>query len=268
MNCEKTREYMIELIDGRLAGPAGDEVRAHLEACPACRAELGELRETLAALDRLPAPEPSPRLRERVLAAVEREKRSLHSAPTPAPLTRRRSWLFPATQALAACGLLALGFFIGTRRAPPGADLATQRELADLRSRVDSMGQLVGYSILQQQDRSSNDRLEGVLASAAVRKPGDTVINGLITSLALDPSVNVRLNALQALYAHRDKEVVRTSVLVSLPRETSPLVQLAMIDFLAATRDRGAAPALQRLSAADGIDHNVREAAQRALTQL
>jgi hypothetical protein len=177
-------------------------------------------------------------------------------------------------QTLAACGLVAIGFLAGTRHTPAPApsaataDPATQRELADLRHRVDSMGQLVGYSILQQQQRTTNERLEGVLTSAAVPQPGENVINGLITTLALDPSVNVRLNALEALYAHRDQDVVRTSILVSLPRESSPLVQVAMIDFLVATRDRDAAPALQRLSASDAVDRNVREAAQRALTQL
>jgi hypothetical protein len=130
------------------------------------------------------------------------------------------------------------------------------------------MGQLVGYSLLQQQQHSAYDRLEGVLATAAEPRPNAKAIDDLIATLVLDPSVNVRLNALEALYGHADQDVVRTAVLVSLPREPSPLVQVAMIDFLTATRDGQAGPALQRLSASDTADPNVRDAARRALTHF
>ncbi|MEO6569777.1 MAG: hypothetical protein ABIO94_13520, partial [Opitutaceae bacterium] len=74
--------------------------------------------------------------------------------------------------------------------------------------------------------------------------------------------------ALEALYPHADLDVVRAGVLSALPREQSPLVQVAMIDFLAAARDRAAAPALDRISRSDTMDRNVRAAAMRALNQL
>ena len=106
------------------------------------------------------------------------------------------------------------------------------------------------------------------LTSATLENPNDKVLNDLIGSLALDPSANVRLRALEALYPHADQEVVRAGVLASLPREQNPLVQVSMIDFLAAARDREAAPALEKISASDSADPSVRDAAKRALTQL
>jgi hypothetical protein len=71
-----------------------------------------------------------------------------------------------------------------------------------------------------------------------------------------------------ALYAHADRPLVRQGVLASLPRESSPLVQLAMIDFLTAVRDREAAPAFEALTRDAATDIAVRNAAQRALVQL
>jgi hypothetical protein len=62
--------------------------------------------------------------------------------------------------------------------------------------------------------------------------------------------------------------LVRQGVLASLPREGSPLVQLAMIDFLTSVRDRDAAPAFEALTRDAAIDIAVRDAAQRALVQL
>jgi len=284
MNCVRIREQLPSLLDDRLATAAAREIRAHLAGCPECEQEFTTLSQTLRALDAMPAPSPTPRLRARVYAAIAAEQHALRSpAPataSPAPKPAGRSLWFWLVQPLAAAALLVLGFTLGNRNIvapaaqtapvnqPVPADAATQRELADLRKKVDTMSQLVGYSLLQQQSRSSNERLRGVLTSASVEKPDDKTINDLIGALALDPSANVRLNALEALYPHANQEVVRAGVLTSLPREQSPLVQISMIDFLVAARDREATATLQKLSGNDQIDTNVRAAAKRALTQL
>jgi hypothetical protein len=283
MTCTQVREQLPALLDDRLATAAVRDLRAHLAACPDCERELAALSQTLRALDAMPTPSPTPRLRARVYAAIAAEEHALRSAPAPIapePRSARPLWL-RWIQPLAAAALHALGFILGQRQTPSpiasaapapativAPDAATQRELAELRQKMDSMSQLVGYSILQQHSRSSIERLRGVLTSAAVAQPDDKTINDLIGALALDPSANVRLNALEALYAHADLDVVRAGVLTSLPREQSPLVQISMIDFLAAARDREAAPTLQKLSNNHQADLNVRAAAKRALGQL
>jgi hypothetical protein len=157
------------------------------------------------------------------------------------------------------CTLLALGFVLGERT-------ATQRQLADLRVRVDTMGQLVEQSVLQK--RTTGDRLETVLTAARSSKPDERIIDGLINSLAFDPSINVRLNALSALYGHAEQEVVRAGVLACLPRESNPLVQISMIDFLVAAKAREASPELRKLSLDPKSDTDVRDSARRAIDLL
>jgi len=274
LNCVKVCENLPEFIDDRLEAGTTAEIRGHLEKCRACRHEYETLGLTLRVLDAQPETKPSPRLREDLLASIEEEKRALRAGVRrPAGRSSRthsRIWR-TCLQSLAACALLAFGFLAGVRRssapAQPAAD-STARQFAELNSRVDSMGQLVGYTLLQQQKSSANDRLEGVLTSATLQRAGGNVIDDLVSTLVLDPSVNCRLNAVEALYAHADSEVARTAIRLSLPREQSPLVQLAMIDFLTAIRDRDAAPAFQKLSASALADPSVRVAAGRALTQL
>lgn len=273
MNCTSAQERFPELLDGRLAAGDTAELRAHLAACPACQREFASLAGTLAALDRLPEAKPSPRLRAGFYAMLEEEKNSAASFRAAAERQRRASrlslwrWILAPSAAAA----LAIGAFTaGMRFAPPAApaplDPATRRELAELRTRVDSVGQLVGYSLLQQ--RSTSERLQGVLATLDHKNPDQKTLADLVGALALDPSVNVRLSALDALYPHADHQLVRAGVLASLPREPNPLVQVAMIDFLVAARDREAAPELQRMAASATIDQAVREAAKRALAQL
>jgi len=268
MNCQTCLDRMAELADSKLDEKTAALVRAHLDGCPGCRRELETLRRTLEALDTLPSAAPSQRLRARVMGDIETEKltqrgqadwaSSIRAAAVPRR-PRRFGWVPFLLQALGACALVVLGFTLGERT-------ATQRQLSELRVRVDTIGQLFEQSVLQK--RTTGDRLETVLTAAATRKPDDRVIDGLINTMAFDPSVNVRLNALNGLYQHADQDVVRAAVLACLPRELNPLVQIAMIDFLVALSDRDAAPELRKLVADDKADADVRESARRAIDQL
>jgi hypothetical protein len=268
MNCQTCREQMIELADARLGEKAAATVRAHILGCAECGADFETLSRTLGELDALPSPAPSHRLRARVMGDIETEKltqrnraawaSSLRSAAH-ARAGRRPAWVLALLQALGAGALVVLGFFVGERA-------ATERQLAELRAKVDTMGQLVEQSVLQK--RTAGDRLETVLTEATTRKPDERAIDGLINSLAFDTSVNVRLNALTALYSHADQEVVRAGVLACLPRETNPLVQVSMIDFLVATRAREASPELAKLAGDEKADADVRDSARRAIDLL
>jgi len=268
MNCQSCIDRMVELADAKLDEETASQVRAHIDGCAGCRREYESIRRTLEALDALPAAAPSHRLRARVMGDIETEKltqlghagwASSIRAAADSRRDRRFAWGPLLLQALGACALVAMGFAVGERT-------ATQRQLAELRVKVDTMGQLVEQSVLQK--GATGDRLETILAAGKARKPDERVIDGLINSMAFDTSVNVRLNALNALYMHADQDVVRAGVLACLPRESSPLVQVAMIDFLVASRDREAAPELRKLLADDKTDTDVRESARRAIEQL
>jgi hypothetical protein len=265
MNCQSCRERMAELADARLDEKTAAAVRAHIDGCAECRRELETLSQTIGALDTLPSSPPSHRLRAAVMGHIETEKLTQRNRAAwaasirTAAGTRRSRWAPAFLQALGACTLVVLGFFAGERT-------ATQRQLADLRAKVDTMGLLVEQSVLQK--RTAGDRLETVLTAATVRKPDERAIDGLINSMAFDPSVNVRLNALTALYAHSEQEVVRAGVLACLPRETNPLVQVSMIDFLVATRAKEASPELVKLVSDEKTDADVRDSARRAIDLL
>jgi hypothetical protein len=256
---------MAELADAKLDAATAALVRGHMDGCPECRGEFETLSRTLGALDSLPIAPPSHSLRARVMGQIETEKLTLRNQADWASSirsssgsrgSRRVPWASLLLRAAGLSALVALGFILGERT-------ATQRQLADLRARVDTMGQIVEQSVLQK--RPTGDRLETILTAGTVRRPDERVIDGLINSLAFDPSVNVRLNALSALYAHSDQEVVRAGVLACLPREPNPLVQVSMIDFLVAARAREASPELRRLASDDKVNSEVRESARRAI---
>ncbi len=268
MNCQACTERIAELADQKLDRETEALVRAHLDGCENCRREFDELSHLIAALDALPSPKPSPALRAKVAGAIESEKLTLSMesewaervrSAAPERQARGPSWIQVLVSGLGVAALVVLGFVLGERN-------ATQRQLADLRVRVDTMGQLVEQSVLQK--RTTGDRLETVLTAARSTKPDERIIDGLINSLAFDPSVNVRLNALSALYGHADQDVVKAGVLACLPRESNPLVQISMIDFLVASKAREASPELRKLSLDATANNDVRDSAKRAIDLL
>jgi hypothetical protein len=252
-------------------------MRTHLTSCLTCQREWAALQEITRKLDHLPAEEPSPRLRENFYAMLETHQREA-DAPSPFALAKSRLDRFfeallpaqPAMQFAGALAVLAIGVFVGARLLqepqPAVVDESAKKEIADLRSQVDDMGKYLMHSLLQQ--KTTSERLQTILATLDQQKPDPKVLSQLIGALALDPSLNVRLSAVEALTPHADEEVVRAGLLAALPRENAPLVQLAMIELLASVRELQAAPLFERLSRDESTDKNVRDAARRALAVL
>lgn len=277
MNCSRVTELFIDYQDGTLPPDEAAQMRAHLASCPTCQREWSALQEITRKLAQLPSPEPSARLRENFYAMLETHQRDA-DAPSPFALAKSRLDRFfelllpsqPALQFALALALLAGGVFTGAHFLRPPAVVApdpkAQQEIADLRAQVNGMGKLVTYSLLQQ--KSTSDRLQSVLATMDLKSPDRKVLTDLVGALAFDPSVNVRLSAVEALAPHAQEDVVRAGLLAALPRESAPLVQMAMIELLANVRENDAAPIFDRLARDEAADKNVREAAKRALATL
>lgn len=281
MNCQRIQEHFIDYQSGTLPTHEAAAVRDHLKTCLTCQREWADLQQTLLTLDKLPEPEPSPRLRANFYAMLE-DAQAEADAPSPFALARSRLDSFfaallpsrPALQFALTIAVLLAGVWAGTRLLPTPepevrtvyqSDPATQQELAALRERVESMDRVVNTHLLTQ---PATNRLRSVITALNGSEGDDHTLADLLNTLAFDPSVNVRLTALEALYAHVDRAPVRAGIISALPREPSPLVQVAMIDFVVASRDPGAAPALDQLARNPTADSVVREAARRGLALL
>jgi hypothetical protein len=279
MNCQRIQESFSDYQDGSLPAAETAALRAHLAGCPACQREWSAWQDFTGQLDTLAGtPEPSSRLREQFYAMLETHGSEVATSNPFAPARSRLERFFatllptqPSLQfafslALLCGGLFAGQLFLAKPMASLPADNSAKEELAALRAQVNSMGQLVTYSLLQQQ--STSERLRAVLATMELKSPDRKVLTDLVGTLVFDPSLNVRLSAVEALAQHTDDDLVRAGVLSALPRETAPLVQVAMIELLATAGDQAAKAVFQQLSHDETLDRNVRDAASRALTVL
>jgi hypothetical protein len=261
---------MADHLAGSLDPRAERTLREHVATCAACQAEHAGFERLWEALGDIPAPPvPADRMRERFSAMLQVEGASMDRRSA-SRLTRRgmlapRLWLGgPLVQMAAAAALLLVGVLagrsMGVREAAPPA------EIAQVRSELRDMRQMLTLSLMQQQ--SATERLRGVSASEEIDRPGNEIVSALLETLLHDPNVNVRLAAVDALRRFSDRDDVRQGTLKAVTDSSSPLLQIALIDFLVETDDPQAASLLQQLSQDSSADESVRGRAAWGLERL
>lgn len=260
MNCQEIQILVPDLLMGDLEPSLFLEVQEHLAQCPACSGEIDELSALWAELGVLPEEQPSPALRTGFYAMLARESRKQTASQKKLPqwlksIPRHPYWM--AAALLMAVGGFGLGRWVqgGLNNNPTGigqdgSSLAVSADLSMLRS------------------PASGQRLMGVVLITQKGSHDPSLAGPLLNLLDNDASVQVRLAAVEALYLFAGSPDVRSRIIASLDRQTSPLVQMALADLLVGLREKRANEALQRLVRDQRIQPEVRERAQSNLTSL
>jgi hypothetical protein len=239
------------------------DLTAHLASCETCRNELSRIGALWQSLDLLPLEEPSGKVRDRFYEMLGAYRQGLASIE---PRRTRQMWP-RGWQAAAAAALLAAG--LGAGYVARGSGLSSGQapgEISQLREEVASMRQLVALSLMQQQ--SASERLRGVSWAYQAEPSDREVLGALVTAVNHDANVNVRLAAVDALRRFSASPETSRAALQSLSKQTTPIVQAALIDLLVELKDLEAAPELRRLSGSETANEGVRQKAQWALERL
>ncbi len=270
MNCQECKKKIPDLLQDGLAAGEADCFQEHLHSCPACWQEWQELHETWTRLGILPEEQPSPELRRNFYHMLELQRRETEQAVRPAWWRRATRLLpelrFPAPALrLAAAALIVVagfsaGFFVG------GGPRDGSEKLQRLNRQVDDLQQQMSLSLLNQPSASA--RLQGISLTSRLQDPAPALIATLLETLDNDPSVNVRLSAVDALYLFADREEVRKTLTASLAKQESPLVQIALIDLMVALKEKRAAAALKSLLADKKVIPEVQQRARLGITKI
>ncbi len=166
-----------------------------------------------------------------------------------------RWWhLRPAVQFAAGVLLLATGIALGHYF--PQNRHQQSLELNELERQVGDLREMVALSLMQQQ--SATERLRGVSWSNQIEDPDSKVLSALLDTLMNDPNVNVRLASVDALRRFGEMQVVRRGALQALNGQESPLVQVALIDFMVELQEKESIGTLEKLAHDDHVDETVR----------
>ena len=266
MMCGQAKEWIAASWTGDLDPVAESKLKQHLDGCEECASEMSQLSAMWDRLADLPAPEPSHALTVRWQSTLD----SLISS------RRQKSWRFslaalwperPVWQVTVAAACLAIGLLAGSAITSAGRRAgADHNEIAQLREEVASTREMVALSLLREQ--SATERLRGVDYSVRMPTIEPEVVSALIQAVNRDPNVNVRLAAIDALSRSSGDAGVRQSLTQSLEQQDSPMVQAALIDYLADARDHKAVGTLRQFAGRQNLNPAVRQRADVALRRL
>ena len=253
--CHELEALLPAYVERGLPAVEAARVAAHLAACPACQLQVSQLRALSDDLDAALPEIPRTALRANFMAMLEQQKQQLSpevaAMPTPArpeskvvsmwPTALTNTWLRIAASIV----LIAAGVFLGRNLhwGNNANSVATTTGKNAPTTLANALTNDNGRPV------SASDRIQLVTNSTkAAAAPNDATVQVLLNTLNFDPNPNVRLAACEALYRLRDAPGVREGLANSLPIQTDPNVQIALIDMVVSLRVHRAVPQLQRLA--------------------
>lgn len=195
----------------------------------------------------------------------EMNKQTLQNRENPViPLSVRRS--YPWMKIAAALALLIAGTFIGLtlhfvlNRQQEGA------QVASMKTEVQAMKELMMLNLLKQE--SPSQRLQAVNYTDDIHAPDIKVLNALTETLNNDRNINVRLAAAYSLAKYADRQSVRDSLVVSLSRQTEPIIQVVLMNILVEKKETSAIKPIQKIMSNEKSMKEVKDVAQKGLKIL
>jgi hypothetical protein len=266
MRCEHIKDKFPDFLVGELDQKSAEEIRSHIVECSSCRAELENMSALWTKLGVLPEERPSQALRGRFYDMLAQYKeKAEQEKPTRSISQVWNSWFGgfwrrrPAFQLAVSILLVFVGFFTGYFIRSGGENTKLRREMLGIQ-------QMLIVSLMDQP--SSIQRLKGINLSSRLEEPNTKTIEALLNTLDSDPNVNVRLAAVDALYLFYDNPLVRERIVSSLSRQTSPLVQVALVDLLVNMKERQAIESFKKLVQDEKLNPDVKQKMEQGIQEL
>jgi hypothetical protein len=269
MKCEEIERLLIEYIDRSLTEQDRIIIEEHLSSCEACSKEAEEIESLFLGLNDMELEEPSENLRNKFnnmiksysLGMDNRIKMPLHEKA----LNWIDSWWpkRPVIQFAVTVSVLVIGLATGLKI---NMKNESEKEIVQLKTDMNQIRQTVISSLLDQS--SVTERINGLTMTGRLENVDRQFLSTLLLLLNSDSDVNVRLAAINALSKYPDNEYVRQELVKSLDLQSSPLVQIALIDLLSSIQEYDSYPTLMRMIENPDTNDPVKKRAKKALTRL
>jgi hypothetical protein len=267
------KHYLDELsayISGELDNETRSRIQAHLAECSGCREEYESMNLLWSGLAELPAELPGESLRQRFYVLLNSNLRIESDHPAKKAYIQR-NWLeiFMPHRPAIQFGFIALAIVVGIFIGRIGQGSRTpdnEEEMAQLHEEIRDMNRLLTVSLLQQQ--SASERLRGVSMSYQTVQQDPEITAALLHTLKYDPNVNVRLAALDAIARSADQDKLRQELLQILPEQSSPLLQIAMVDLMVQAHDKQSLEIFKRMIRNPEINSSVKKKLEQGIQQL
>ncbi|UCF05895.1 MAG: hypothetical protein JSV33_02330 [bacterium] len=267
MTEEKHEDLVLEYIKGDLSPARKRELELLLAGRGFEPEELRRLRKIYSSLGELPVPEPGDAMTDGFYAMLETEKKRLAAKDGEDELPARRLAAGGFGRLWPRLAYAALFILIGWSVAywvPPGRRYETKLQYMTIE--MAEMKKMMMFSMLNR--TSVSERLQAVQYLQDLVPEDDQVLTAMLDVFERDPNVNVRLATLDALSHATGDERVREGLILSIRREDSPVIQLALVDLVVTRRIELAIEPLRHLLKRPDLNMTVRNRVNEGLRLL
>jgi len=159
-------------------------------------------------------------------------------------------------------GALAIGLIIGLALSPN----KEATKVDQLASEVSDLKKMMVLSLIEKPQ--AQDRIRAVSMVSEVRKADASIVDVLIETMNKDKSLNVRLAAIDALVQYGNDEEVRSALIKTIPRQSSPLVLVTLADALVQIQAKEAATEFQKMMDNKNVDPSIKSKLKSTIQTL
>ncbi len=146
---------------------------------------------------------------------------------------------------------------------------AVLQELADIRKEVSQINEVQHKMILAMlRQESAASRLEAINYSYNLDVADGALMDALFLALESDPSVNVRLAALEAVGRFELSPAMRENLVLTLAEQRDPSLQMALMTKLIELREVKALPVFTGIMNNPDVSENIRDRAEFGIKVL
>ncbi len=264
--CEEAQWELINILESN--DFSQDDIEHLKENFPDCSDFIQEQYMMWTSLDEIEVPKPSAAMD----AGFYRTLSSYSQVNTqPFILTRMANYLDSQVMSWSSvakwCGVAALfvvGLFAGKFLSSIGTPSSLNNEIVSQPLSEEVSTTFVGYNA----EANTSERLKEIQQIRNEPTGNHKIYAALNNALLHDENVNVRLSAIESLVHFANDPEVREYLIQAIPKQRSPLVQVALADAMILLHEKGARDAWEELLQSDEVHLDVKDYVEESLNKL
>ncbi|MFD2532610.1 hypothetical protein [Gracilimonas halophila] len=259
---EKYEELIAEYLSGELDVEGKSKVEELIANGEIDFMELRVIETMYEDLGSIPVPKPTPKGHERFYTMLDEAKQAKGKSSVEFMKEFFQSLRseFTVPRLAYAVLFLMMGGFIGSQINNDRTDIE------QLSQEMQTMKELMMVSMLE--GSSAADRLKAVNISTELPSADTEAIHALLFTLNNDPSVNVRVQSIEALKRWGENERVREGLVQAIAIQESPIVIIELADAMVELELRNGAAEFERLLQERELDYSVQQKLQSSIAVL
>ena len=170
---------------------------------------------------------------------------------------------------VAASVVLCLGFFAGKqwhKNTVTTTEVVDIESVQEIRQEKDEIRTQLVMSLAD--ESSASKRLQALSEASKLDHATEQVILALFKMLNEDTNVNVRLAAVASLSKYVDNPKVREGLVLSITKQDSPLVQIALADLMVTLKEQKSINSMETLLQKPDINSTVKQKLEESIKQI